>query len=312
MDLRTIQSVNFHPGRLLRFARKAAWFFKVYLPPEHHATVLTRNGLLTVNSKDKTTGRILHVHRNHEFEQMMRYVDLLEKEGFLERGKGIVLDVGGNIGMSSTTFLLENIYERAVAFEPSPGNFELLCKNIHNNNLEGRMIGHNMALSDQEGELTLELSEKNYGDHRIRTSENVEPGAFNEQHRHVIRIAARTFDSLTDEELSVPRDQIKLVWMDIQGHEAHFMKGAQTFLKQHPHVPVIMEYWPYAMKRAGITSEDFSNLVSSLFKGYYTLTETGYEFHSVDEIRENFEKCLADPNPNTGNTLVFANPPQRS
>lgn len=305
MNLKSVKSVNYHPGKLLRLARKIIWFFSVYILPKHDATVLTRNGLLTFNSKDKTTGRFLHVYRDHEFDEMMLYISMLRKEGFLRnQGEGIVLDVGGYIGMSSTAFLLENCFDKAIAFEPSPESFRLLKQNILNNQLEQRMFVHNLALSDAEGVLEFELSHKNFGDHRIRKSGDNQTGFFDEQNRQVIKVAAKTLDSLSEQEFGTTFDQVKLVWMDVQGHEGKFLKGAQTFLKNHPRVPVIMEFWPYAIKRSGLSRNEFVDLVSSLFDSYYLMDEDGYQAYDIDQIRQLFDK---EDHPQKGATVVFAN-----
>ena len=305
MDILSVKSVNFHPGRLLRLGRKIVWFFSVFIMPRHDATVLTRNGFLTFNSKDKTTGRILHVYRNHEFDEMARYMDMLHKEGFLtEKGEGIVLDVGGYIGMSSTGFLLEDYFEKAVAFEPSPENFRLLKINIENNKLQQRMSAHNIALSDSDSVLEFELSTKNYGDHRIRKSGDIEAGFFDEQSRQVIQIPAKTLDSLSEKELGVSFNKIRLIWMDIQGHEGKFLTGAQNFLKQHPNVPVVMEFWPYAIKRSGISREIFVELVTRLFNSYYILDDNGYQAYNIDQIGSLFDE---EDHPQKGTNVVFAN-----
>lgn len=305
MNLELVKSVNFHPGKLLRLGRKIAWFFTVYILPKHDATVLTRNGYLTFNSKDKTTGRILHVYRNHEFDEMCRYVDMLRKEGYLtEKTKGVLLDVGGYLGMSSTGFLLQGVFEKAVAFEPSPENFRLLKQNIENNELKQRMIGHNIALSDAEGVLEFELSEKNYGDHRIRKAGDIQTGFYDEQNRQVIKVPARTLDSLSEQELGVALDQVRLIWMDIQGHEGKFLKGARTFLQNHPRVPVAMEFWPYAIKRSGMTRQEFIDLVSTLFDGYYLLEDAGYHHFDINQIGPLFDQ---EDDPERGSTVVFAN-----
>ena len=140
MDLAKVKTVNYHPGKLLRFVRKFIWFFTVYILPKHDATVLTRNGILTFNSKDKTTGRILHVYRHHEFEEICLYVDLLHKEGLLDKNdKGAMLDVGGYIGMSSTAFLLENFFNQSVAFEPS--KFSFIEKKHREQSTTGKNVG---------------------------------------------------------------------------------------------------------------------------------------------------------------------------
>lgn len=305
MDRQTIKTINTRPGKFTRFLRRLAWFFLVYLPPARDVQVLTRNGLLSFNSKDKTTGRNLYIHRNHEFDEMMQYVALLRNEGFLSPSReGAVLDVGGYVGMSSCAFLLEDIFDKAVAFEPSPENFRLLQKNIQANGLAGRLLAHNMALSDADGELSFELSTKNYGDHRVRKSGDIEAGFFNEQDRQVIQVQARSFDSLDATALGVDPSQIRLVWMDIQGHEGKFLRGARQFFKTYPRVPVIMEFWPYAIKRSGMSRDEFIALVTELFNGYYVDTFPGHEFHSIASIGEYFDSL---DHPQAGSSVVLVN-----
>lgn len=189
------KTVDYHPGRIKRLLRKLFWLLVVYLSPRRSATVLTRNGLLTFDSKDKTTGRILHVHRNHEFDEMMLIVKYLrDKKLLTDSADGTVVDVGGYLGMSSSAFLLEDVFEKAVAFEPSPDNYRLLNVNITNNHLEDRLQAFNMALSDGNAELVFELSGKNFGDHRVRYGKKITEGHYNEDKRDVISVPAHCFD----------------------------------------------------------------------------------------------------------------------
>jgi FkbM family methyltransferase len=64
----------------------------------------------------------------------------------------VVLDFGANIGISAIYFA--SIFPNAVihAFEPEPGNFELLAKNTAGC---GRIRRHPFALGGQDGEITL-------------------------------------------------------------------------------------------------------------------------------------------------------------
>ena len=297
--------INYHPGRLTRFLRKISWFFTVYSPPQREVTIATRNGILTFNSKDKTTGRNLYIHRQHEFDDMMAIMSLLQEREYLGRQKGkVILDIGGYIGMSSTAFLLEDMFEKAIAFEASPDNFRLLQKNISNNNLEGRLVAHNIALSDCDGTLSIELSEKNYGDHRVRSEDNTQPDAFGESQRTVIQVQATRFDNLDDQLLGVDKNDIELIWMDIQGHEARFIKGAERFIRNHPHVPLVMEFWPYAIKRSGVSKQDFLNLIGSLFTGYFADIDGKYKPMSMDSLPEFFDE---QEDPTKGSTIVLYN-----
>jgi len=303
--MKSYKSINYHPGRLLRFIRRIRWFFAVYLPPMRDVTITTRNGILTFNSKDKTTGRILFIARNHEFDEMMRYIDLLRKENLLaQECDGAVIDVGGYIGMSSTAFLLENVFKHAVAFEPSPENYRLLKKNINNNKLQLRMQALNLALSDETGTLQFELSPKNYGDHRVRNKGEIAPGFYNEQERKTIDVPAVKFDSLDEKDLGIKFTDIRLIWMDIQGHEAKFLNGARNFLINNKSVPVIMEFWPYAIQRSGVSQAEFLRLVQELYSGYFLLDKSGYVYHKIHDIDALFTE---HDDPEKGATLVLVN-----
>ncbi|VAW99162.1 hypothetical protein MNBD_GAMMA23-1477 [hydrothermal vent metagenome] len=302
-DYSLLARIDIKPNKLRRFLRKASWFFNVYLPKRHDATVLTRNGLLTFDSKDKTTGRILHVYRNHEFSDMMKIVAFLREKGVLAHDcDGTVIDVGGYIGMSSTAFLLEKIFKQSLAFEPSPGNYKLLLKNIENNNLSGSLKAFNTALSDKNGELNFELSDKNYGDHRIRN--NTEKGHFGEESREVIVVSAIKFDDFLQQQTEIDQSDIRLIWMDIQGHEVKFIAGARQFLLSHPDVPVMMEFWPYAMLRSGITKAAFSDLVGGIFKKFYSFGNEGFTEYDIADIDTYFER---NKEPEGGSAIMLTN-----
>ncbi len=302
---RDYRAVDYHPGQLKRLLRKLFWLLVVYLPARRQATVLTRNGRLTFDSKDKTTGRILHVHRNHEFDEMMLVVRFLRDKGFLaEHADGTVVDVGGYLGMSSSAFLLENVFEKAIAFEPSPDNYRLLEINIRNNHLQNRLRAFNMALSDENSELLFELSGKNFGDHRVRHGEGVSKGHYDEDKRNVIRVPASRFDDFLEQYSDIRRDDIRLVWMDIQGHEARFLSGAQDFLRQHPNVPVMMEFWPYAILRSGVSKKEFIERLTGMYQKYITF-ESGYaEEHLIDEIDGYFD---LNSDPEGGSSVMLCN-----
>ncbi len=302
---RDYKTVNYHPGRIKRLLRKIFWLLAVYLPARKQATVLTRNGWLTFDSKDKTTGRILHIYRNHEFDEMMLVVQFLRDKGILaEHADGTVIDVGGYLGMSSSAFLLEDVFKKAIAFEPSPDNYHLLEINIGNNQLQNRLQAFNMALSDENSELLFELSGKNFGDHRIRHSGGVTEGHFNEDKRNVIRVPACRFDDFLVQNPDVNQDEIRLVWMDIQGHEARFLGGAHNFLSQHPGVPVMMEFWPYAILRSGVSKKEFVERASGLYQKYITFEAGCTEEHLIDEISDYFD---LNSDPEGGSSVMLCN-----
>ena len=57
-----------------------------------------------------------------------------------------------------------------------------------------------------------------------------------------------TIDSLVADGVIDP-ERLGLVWMDVQGHEAHALAGAATLAEAG--VPVVLEYWPHGLREAG-------------------------------------------------------------
>ena len=292
--------------KLTRLARKLSWLFGIYLVPRHIATVNTKNGLLSFNSKDRTLGRSLYIEREFEYDGMHKCVKLLVDNAFLsDAEKHTVMDVGGYIGMIGIGFLNAGLFKKALMFEPNPDSFSLINKNISQNNMQQNISAFNVALSDVESELVMELSHKNYGDHRIRKEGEVESGHYNEQNRKTIKVRAIPFDNFVAENKDIDFEDVKMIWMDIQGHEGKFISGAQQFLLQHKHVPIAMEFWPYGLLRAGTSKNDFCSVVSKLYSHFYILDETPCTLHEISELEKYFENY--GQTPAGGSHLILVN-----
>ncbi len=293
---RAIKNVNYHPNKLRRFLRKAYWgLFVYYFRPNHIVSVLTRTGLLKYESRDRVVGRILEVQRHFDFSQIESTKKLLKKIGVLNKTpEGTVIDVGGFLGMSSISFMHENVFSKAITFEPNPTSFNLLKQNVSDNFLEDRISYYNVALSNTNSTLDFELSATNYGDHRIHNKNNATSGALNEDGRKIISVKATKFDDIISEENNINPQDIKLIWMDTQGHEGQFLIGAKEFLLSHPHVPTITEFWPYAILRSGMSKSDFVNAVQSVYTHLYKETDNGLVEYNMSDLDAIFEENI-DP-----------------
>lgn len=256
--------------------------------PEHDVTIETANGLLSCSSRDWLIGKHLYVRRNYELDFIKNSIRFLESEGLLKKGKNrTVVDIGANLGMICIALLRENFFERAVAFEPSPRNFRLLEKNIRQNDLSDKIKCFPLALSSQDSPIEFELDELNSGDSRVRTSGK--SGEMREHKRQTVAVEARSFDSFLRENRDIEPDEIDLFWIDIQGHEGHFFKGASEFFQKHK-IPVINEFWGYGIERSGISREAYCRTIAETFSKVYYWTENEFKVKSTAEIEKLFDR----------------------
>ena len=190
-------------------------------------------GRLLVDTRDQEIGRTVFITGGYERLYMDVAVRHLAVHGLGPQGKTFV-DVGANIGTSTVDALLEFGFGRAVCFEPGRDNFRLLQLNLALNDLEDRARTYRTALSDSDGRAQLQLSSSNSGDHRITTNGASAQGTSED-------VECRRFDSLV-EGAEIDVDDIGLIWVDAQGHEASVLAGAATAMAAG--VPMVLEYWP--------------------------------------------------------------------
>ena len=212
-----------------------------------------------ISTSDKIIGRVVYAtNAPFDFEKMKTVLSLLP--GGQQRT--LLIDIGANIGTICIPAVKRGFFQRAIAVEPEPRNFSLLLANIHINMLSDKIVAHNLALGPQDNaEVSLELSDCNFGDHRVRISDT--PGRYNEESRTTIVARSETLDSVIK---SVPANS--LVWMDTQGFEGHVLSGASKSIRAR--IPMCLEFWPYGLRR----NNGYSLFKEALLRGgYQTLFE---------------------------------------
>ena len=229
-------------SRALR--RRAFWRLAARFTP---TLAVERDGVrLFVGTEDRTLGRRLFVYPGApERDIQQAFAALAMVPGGPPPAGATVVEIGANIGSHTVQLLTGHAAGHVVAIEPHPRNCELLRQNLLVNGLSDRVTVVSMALSDHDGEVTLEQSATNSGDHRVRV-----PGAATgpEARRPTITIPAARLDTLVAQGVVDPA-ATGLVWIDAQGHEAHILRGAGCLLGSE--IPIVLEYWPYGLRRAG-------------------------------------------------------------
>lgn len=243
-------------------------------------TVRTRQGLLTVSLKDDAIGKALYVEGQYELDLVTRTLAFLREQRLLPpRGTGTLVDVGANNGVISIGALVHGEMARAIAIEPEPGNFALLQRNVAQNRLTERYTCLQRAASSEPGDVTFELSESNFGDHRVRTAAPAPGGQqlYGEAGRRTISVPAARLDDLLKD-----LGDISLIWMDVQGHEGHVLAGAVTTMTRG--APLMCEVWPYGLNRAGTSPESFASRAAALWTHYWLLRDGRFERNSIDAL----------------------------
>jgi len=203
-----------------------------------------------VSTSDTAVGRETYMRRGYDATVMARLIELAGDE--LRRPALLghtFIDIGANIGTSTIPAMRRYGASDAVAFEPAPDTFALLQCNLVLNDLTDRVRAVQVAVSDLEGVATLELSESNWGDRRVRaegTGEHAD--MLGESAWPTAQVRTARFDDLAAD-LELDLDRVGLVWIDTQGHEGSVLAGASTVLERQ--LPLVVEYWPYGLRRSG-------------------------------------------------------------
>jgi FkbM family methyltransferase len=140
----------------------------------------------------------------HEFCDMMLPLHFL-REGDL------FLDIGSNVGSYA---VLASGIQRATtwAFEPDPESVGALKRNIEINGIQDRVVVHEFALGDSDGELPF-----TYGlDTMNRVATN--------QEANVRMVCVKRLDSL------VGANRPLMIKLDVEGSEEHVVRGAKYLL----------------------------------------------------------------------------------
>jgi FkbM family methyltransferase len=222
------------------FFRVAHRFTTAVAVESHGARYFTSTG-------DRGVGMTLFMGDDVERRTLGHALRVLKEEGIKAPNSPTIIDVGAHVGTTTITALSGFGFERAICFEPSPANRDLLAANIAYNDLGARVTVFPIALSDCAGKAEFEIAPMNPSDGRVRVR-GTDEHALGEDRWPVVEVPTATLDSFVESgKLSL--DTVGLVWIDAQGHEGHVLAGARSVLDRK--IPTVIEFWPYALRCAG-------------------------------------------------------------
>ncbi|MCC6798210.1 MAG: FkbM family methyltransferase [Candidatus Hydrogenedentes bacterium] len=160
-----------------------------------------------------------------------------------------VLDIGAHIGYFSLLFARRvgpagHVY----AFEPEPHNYKLLVRNVGENGY-GSVTCVQAAAHSANGSVTLYLANDNAADHRVA------PG---QEDRETINVRALRVDDYLS---SVAR--IDFIKIDVKGAELSVLQGMNSLLERSSRVDMLIEYWPFGLRRAGVEPRELLTFLDS-------------------------------------------------
>lgn len=191
-----------------------------------------------------------------------------------------IIDVGANLGYYALHFADKAKKGKVFCFEPDPGNFKKLERNIGENNHQNIQL-FNYGLGSGTGTFYLGVIDaNNTGMNSIVSIDNNREIAHNE-------IYIKALDEV--EELQ-NHSKIDLIKVDIEGYEYHFLEGAKTTIQKH-HPIIFMELCDEHLRRQNSSAKEIISFLYEL--GYNSIVKVDNNRGQV-LIDSNLENCQFD------------------
>ena len=178
-----------------------------------------------VNSSDHAVGKETYVKGDFEFNSMAKAYKIIKKHKKLN--DCTLLDIGSNIGSMCIPSITRNYIKKAIAVEPNPESYRLLCSNINLNNLNEKITTKKLCIGEFKKNLYLILNSENHGDNKISRTKI--------KNKKFVKVNSITLDSLTNN-----FNEKFIIKIDVQGSEFLVLKYGKKTLSKKP--PLILEF----------------------------------------------------------------------
>ena len=232
-------------------------------------------------SQDKVISKEIFVKGEFDIKKLEKTLEFLRPTHKIKK----LYDIGANLGVTCIPAVQRKMIQTAIAVEPVMQNYDILKMNIILNKLEEKITHYNCALSDRaNNDAKIEISINNSGDNKVILKTNVE--SLN-QTNNIQKIVTEKFDNLF-KNINGNED---LIWIDTQGYEPKVLMGAENLIKSK--APIVVEFWPYELKRNGLWAPMFEILKK--FDFFVDLSEKTLEKkeinpYSLKDLSSNWEK----------------------
>lgn len=203
------------------------------------------------------------------------------------REDSIIIDIGANMGYYTVRAAQKVKRGKVIAFEPDPGNFSILQKNVAINQLSNVVL-NNAAVSNRTETMRLYKHPFNVGDYRLYND-----GDFTE----FVDVPTLQLDDVVSE-------RIDLIKIDVQGFEYFALSGARQLLTKFYPV-VFSEFWPRGLRNSGASPAMYLAMMEELGYAVSLINETNQRLES-----QTYEalRILSEEPTNRYVNLIFQRP----
>lgn len=204
-----------------------------------HDGVLSCHGLqFHYRAQDKGVASIILLNGDYEPETR-EYLQSVLRPGML------VLDIGSNIGyFALLAARAVRPTGRVVAFEPAPGTFAVLSRNVEANGMAGTVRIENLAVSDRPGTVMFE-----------EDADEAVSSKITEDAAHAVQVSATSVDSYMRDEPQA----VDLVKIDAEGAELDIFRGMRETACRSPRMRTVFELNARHLSEKGLQAKDFFN-----------------------------------------------------
>lgn len=252
--------------RILPFAYSAYTYLYRRWAPSDNVVVESHGQKLFINPGDMGMGRAFLLSHGDWEETESRIFSSSLKPGMT------FVDVGANIGYYTLLAArLVGSQGRVFAFEPCPGNFQLLQRSVRAN-------GHTnvtlvpKAVSDHSGLAILQLDQNSSGGHSLSG----------------FRGGARSIDVETislDEYFAGYAGAIDVVKTDTEGADPAVFRGMRGLLERNPGLVLFTEFYPRAIQGMGYLPEGYLRDLTACGLCVYSIDEDSGEIEPLESAR---------------------------
>lgn len=144
------------------------------------------------------------------------------------KNDSVVIDAGANIGIFSLFASHLTPKGKIYSFEPTKSTFEILNKNIINNNLQNSIFVYNLALGDKKEKTEIMIQDNNLG------GENIILGSDFFKNREIEFNRKESVEMITIDNF-IKENNIKkvdFIKIDTEGYEKQIIQGARNTIKE--------------------------------------------------------------------------------